>query len=1322
MEIILQWNCEGLKSKINNLKEIIREKDPVCICLGETKLKQDSDFKINGYKSFLKNLRVQEGGIAHGGVGIWVQNNKPAHQVPLVTNLQAVAVSLTLHRKITVCSIYLPPEEEISRQEIERLLEQLPKPFLLLGDVNAHCKLWYDDKDCRRGKIIRKIIEDRDIFLLDGNEYTHLSRAHGTKHHIDLSISSLGLHEEFDWSADECFRTSDHAPIYIKNRIQREYKYEQRWITKKADWEKYKGKTEIEENVSQFVDTEEAVEHLGSVIRNAADQSIPKSKGTGSRKNPPWWNEECRQKINRRKAAWKKYTNTISLGNLIEFKRARAEAQRVVRRSKRSSWMEFIEGIDISTGARTAWRRINILLNKYGSRTQSSIKVGSGKSTIVLRKVPLRADTNKILQQCYSFGPVHCIQEEVQGNFKDLTVTFETEEIMKEASDYYDGRRMEGSRVTTEIINTVDDQDKFFLDKPADIAESLGLRFEYVSSQFSCDPEFLKNKKRKEKRLNFKTKRAFDYNSQIAEAELERELSTVKDSAPGPDGIQYSMLKNLSQSGKRFLLGILNRIFSTGKMPKAWKVAHVIPIHKEGKDPLKPESYRPIALTSCICKVFERILNRRLVRYLMTKKMLTEAQTGFTKGKSPIDNLVALESEIHETFLRNQYLMTVFFDLAKAYDTCWKYLILEELYNSGMRGNLPNIIVDFLSDRRFHVKVCGEVSREFTQDMGVPQGSVLSCTLFLIAINTISRIVNNFLTYSLYVDDLRVSVPVVTADWSRATRRMQTFLNKLVKWSNETGFRFSGEKTVVMVFHRIPGLVLQPAPKLYLYDRENPLKVVEEKKFLGLIWDRKLNWIPHLKHIRNKCSRSLNILRVIVKNNRRTSCAKLMTIYRAITRAKIDYGCEVYGSATKTALKIIDPIHHQALRVCTGAFRTSPCESLYVEAQEPALSDRRKLLLLQYYIRINRIPDSTVVYHMSDTSLDRRYRNSRKKPKSVGYKLRQVCEELGIVIPKIMPFYQCSLGPWEVPDMKPCTALAINKKSDTSKEDYWNNFMEHKHVADVDIYTDGSKGENGVGAGGVIINGDQVEEFSQKLNDMASVFTAELSAIEVGLNKLEKFTDKVCVLYSDSLSSLQAIQSAKVDDRRIGVVYEILERLRRRRVEVSFCWIPGHTNIRGNEIADKAAKRACNLQQIQPPQEVASSDCKPYIKGKVYGSWEARWRQLTDNKKLKSVQQTTAKKVLKLSRIDEVKLTRLRIGHSRLTHSFILLGEEVPMCIECDSPVSIKHILLECGNNILDRMECYDHRNVNMSILLNTSKYIPKVLEFLKRVNLYKEI
>jgi ribonuclease HI len=446
-----------------------------------------------------------------------------------------------------------------------------------------------------------------------------------------------------------------------------------------------------------------------------------------------------------------------------------------------------------------------------------------------------------------------------------------------------------------------------------------------------------------------------------------------------------------------------------------------------------------------------------------------------------------------------------------------------------------------------------------------------------------------------------------------------------------------------------------------------------------------------------------------------------MNIYRAIIRSKLDYGCQVYGSASKTALKMLDPVHHQALRLATGAFRTSPCESLYVEANEPSLSDRRKMLSLQYYIRASKIPDSMVMKHLDNTNLDNRYSNSKRKPKSVAYKIRQIFRELNSEIPEIIPFYSSELGPWEIPKQSICTNLAGNKKEETNPDVYRNLFHAHRHETDIEIYTDGSKSEVGVGAGAIVMIGEQKIEYSQKLNDLASIFTAELLAIKIGLENLGRYRNKTCVLYSDSMSALQAIKSANLDDQRIGSIYDVLVQLKEQNMNIHFCWIPGHAGIQGNEIVDTLAKRACTQAGPISP-EVHSSDYKVHIKAIIKEHWEKRWKNLTDNKKLKEIQEGITKKIRKLPRNDDIKITRLRIGHTRLTHSCILIREDWPRCLECEKKLTIKHILMECGNAYLERLACYDHMEVSFKALLNSDIYIPKVLEFIKNIGLYKQI
>jgi len=133
-----------------------------------------------------------------------------------------------------------------------------------------------------------------------------------------------------------------------------------------------------------------------------------------------------------------------------------------------------------------------------------------------------------------------------------------------------------------------------------------------------------------------------------------------------------------------------------------------------------------------------------------------------------------------------------------------------------------------------------------------------------------------------------------------------------------------------------------PEPTLLL--NGTPVPVVEETKFLGVIFDRKLSFMPHIKHLKDKCTKALNLLRVLVHTSWGADQETLLHLYRSLIRSKLDYGCIVYGSARGS-------IQNHALRLCLGTYRTSPASSLCVEASEPPLYFRRKKLSLQYSIK-----------------------------------------------------------------------------------------------------------------------------------------------------------------------------------------------------------------------------------------------------------------------------------------------------------------------------------------------------------------------------------
>ena len=117
----------------------------------------------------------------------------------------------------------------------------------------------------------------------------------------------------------------------------------------------------------------------------------------------------------------------------------------------------------------------------------------------------------------------------------------------------------------------------------------------------------------------------------------------------------------------------------------------MIPIPKPGKDPTNPNNYCPIALTSCICKTMERMINQRLVWYLESHKLLTNVQCGFRCKRSTVDHLVRCETFCREAFIHNPHLVSVF-----GYDTTWKYGIIKELHDFGLGGHPPIFIAHFL--------------------------------------------------------------------------------------------------------------------------------------------------------------------------------------------------------------------------------------------------------------------------------------------------------------------------------------------------------------------------------------------------------------------------------------------------------------------------------------------------------------------------------------------------------------------------------------------------------------------------------------------------
>ena len=374
------------------------------------------------------------------------------------------------------------------------------------------------------------------------------------------------------------------------------------------------------------------------------------------------------------------------------------------------------------------------------------------------------------------------------------------------------------------------------------------------------------------------------------------------------------------------------------------------------------------------------------------------------------------------------------------------------------------------------------------------------------------------------------------------------------------------------------------------------------------------------------------------------------------------------------SLEELDRVHHKGLRICSGTFQTSPVLSLYVDTHQLPLDLRREELGLRYLTRIKsnaENPSNKVICQLDDSKFGPR--------SSTPFQIRlnnSVTDET-LKTQNVLEIAPSRIQPWRIPKAKLCQKTIVKK--DTSDQIVKSMFLEHDetHGDDYKIYTDGSKSSGGVGF--AVVTDDFYD--AAKMPHTASVYTAELSAINRVLEVVYHTNKRSFVIYSDSKSVLESLNTYNPSHPLVQKAQEWLFRISSRHKSLSFCWVPAHVGIPGNEEADKKAKDICSQREIDV-KKIPHFDMKRPIRDYIFCKWQERWSSplLVKNKKLKAIRPQISfwQSSFHRDRRIEIMLTRLRIGNSKLTHSYLLDNSSAPECAHCGSELTIEHILVHC--------------------------------------------
>ena len=403
---------------------------------------------------------------------------------------------------------------------------------------------------------------------------------------------------------------------------------------------------------------------------------------------------------------------------------------------------------------------------------------------------------------------------------------------------------------------------------------------------------------------------------------LLKNLNTNK--TMGPDRMHARILRELAEEITAPLTHIFNSSIRSGKVPDDWRLALVTAVHKKGSRSMA-SNYRPISLTSQICKLLEKIIRNNIIEFLEGNGLICLEQHGFRKARSCLTNLLETLEDWTRWDDDKADFDVIYLDFKKAFDSVPHGRLICKLNKLGFQGSLLNWIEDFLSHRKQKAVVNGVESGWRPVSSGVPQGSVIGPLLFICFINDLPSVVMES-TCKVFADDTKVYSKV----GPETTPKLQDNLNAMNSWSEDSLLDFNAEKCVVMHFGK-------SNPNHDYYMNNVKLKVAKTEKDLGVIIDDALSFKEHVKRSLSKANQALGIVKRTF-NYLNTELFK--NLYVTFIRPHLEYCVQAWSPHLRGEIEELEKFQRRATKT-VPALEDLPYEERLEKLGLTTLEERR---------------------------------------------------------------------------------------------------------------------------------------------------------------------------------------------------------------------------------------------------------------------------------------------------------------------------------------------------------------------------------------------